>query len=270
MAKRVQRYRVSGLSMATLVGKLGELIVNLTNNSVHLHDGVTAGGFELARADVANVQNATSSQAGRMTAAQVQELTNATAAIAAETAARIAAVSAVDAAKVNIIASPTVGRAVAVASGGQLSQQAPQFGTYSGNPKLDALEAGTRLAFNQAAAPVGWTKETGAAYNDVALRVVTGTGGATGGTNAFSTVMAQTVVGDTTLTAAQSGLPSHTHSYTGKTTNTGDSGSGVNTPQNVTGQTTGATGGSSATAAHNHSLTMSMKYTDIIICAKDA
>lgn len=65
--------------MATLVGLVGELIVNLTNNSVHVHDGVTEGGFELGRADASNIQAATASQNGKMTAAQVVELTTATA-----------------------------------------------------------------------------------------------------------------------------------------------------------------------------------------------
>lgn len=64
-------------------------------------------------------------------------------------------------------------------------------------PAASAIESGTTMLFYQAAAPTGWTKQT--THNDKALRVVSGVGGASGGTNPFSTVMAQSVVGGTTL-----------------------------------------------------------------------
>lgn len=48
-----------------------------------------------------------------------------------------------------------------------------------------SFPAGTRMSFNQTAAPTGWTKETSATYNDAALRIVTGTV-TTGGVDAFS------------------------------------------------------------------------------------
>jgi len=73
-----------------------------------------------------------------------------------------------------------------------------------------AFASGTVILFWQTAAPTGWTKIT--TQNDKALRVVSGSGGVSGGTNAFSTVMAQTVVGSSTLSTAQ--LASHAHSYT--------------------------------------------------------
>ena len=47
------------------------------------------------------------------------------------------------------------------------------------------IPAGTVSVFYQAAAPVGWTKST--ANNDKALRVVSGNGGGSGGTNPVST-----------------------------------------------------------------------------------
>jgi len=46
--------------------------------------------------------------------------------------------------------------------------------------------SGTKMLFQQTAAPTGWTKDT-TNYNDHAIRVVTGTAGS-GGTNAFSTL----------------------------------------------------------------------------------
>lgn len=69
MPKRVKRYGVSATVMATTIGKLREMIVNLTRNSVHVHDGVTPGGFEMARADASNNQVASASQAGIISAA---------------------------------------------------------------------------------------------------------------------------------------------------------------------------------------------------------
>jgi hypothetical protein len=64
------------------------------------------------------------------------------------------------------------------------------------------IPTGTVMVFYQAAAPIGWTKVV--TQNDKALRVVNGaSGGGAGGSNPFSTVMAQTVVGGHTLTRAE-------------------------------------------------------------------
>lgn len=129
---------------------------------------------------------------------------------------------------------------------------------------LQTFASGTVLLFWQTAAPTGWTKIT--TQNDKALRVVSGSGGVSGGTNAFSTVMAQTVVGSSTLSTAQ--LASHAHSYTapGATiavnqvcgANVG-AGSGA-------GSTTGANGSGTS---HNHTITMSIQFIDIILCSKN-
>jgi len=74
---------------------------------------------------------------------------------------------------------------------------------------------GTRLIFAQNTAPTGWTKDT-TNYNNHAIRIVTGTGGVTGGTVDFSSAfVSQSVTGTvgtsgaTTLSSSQ--MPSHTH-----------------------------------------------------------
>jgi len=78
--------------------------------------------------------------------------------------------------------------------------------------------SGTRITFNQTAAPTGWTKST--TDDNKSLRVVTGTVG-TGGSVAFTTAFASQTpagsvsvsggsVGATTLTTSQ--IPSHQHS----------------------------------------------------------
>ena len=131
----------------------------------------------------------------------------------------------------NIISYDASGNPVAVATGsaGQVLTSAgagspPAFAAVAGFP------SGTKMLFNQTAAPTGWTKDA-TNNNDSALRVVTGTAG-TGGSVAFSTAMATPAVAgsvgltgdlavgnlaismsgnvsDTTLSEGQ--IPSHFH-----------------------------------------------------------
>lgn len=127
--------------------------------------------------------------------------------------------------------------------------------------------AGTRMLFQQTAAPTGWTKETSATYNDAALRMVTGAVG-TGGADAFSTHFG---TGKSTagFTLTTSEMPAHTHqsaaTYTLDGTYTqlraADAGSGAGT------KTGGSTGGG---GSHAHTLNnFNIKYADCIIAAKD-
>jgi hypothetical protein len=133
--------------------------------------------------------------------------------------------------------------------------------------QVGGFAPGTRMSFNQTAAPIGWTKDTTAALNDSILRIVTGTVGS-GGTTAFSTFNGQTSVGATTLSTAQ--IPSHAHSYASantETTNITGSLSGLQYTTNAgTGQTTSYQGGS---GSHTHSMTTDIKYNDFIIASKD-
>lgn len=144
--------------------------------------------------------------------------------------------------------------------------------------KTADLAVGTKTFFAQTTAPVGWTKETGAAYNDAALRLITGTVGPTGGSTAFTSVF-------TSRTIAQANLPNVT--LTGTTNTTGDhshtvtsiSDSEVTTSGNGAAayQTTRAT---STAGAHAHSVSVSLggsgtalnfavKYVDTILATKD-
>jgi hypothetical protein len=150
------------------------------------------------------------------------------------------------------------------------------------NSVNNVFASGTKMLFQQTAAPTGWTKDT--THDNKALRVVSGTVGS-GGSVAFTTAFASQAVsgsvGDTTLTSAQ--MPTHTHS--GSTAlfrynnATGASGSGftVRNP-NVGGSisfdlaTTITNAGSSN--SHNHSFTgtaidLAVSYVDLIIATKD-
>lgn len=148
------------------------------------------------------------------------------------------------------------------------------------------IPAGTTMLFVQTNAPTGWTKVTSAAYNDAALRVVTGST-STGGTVAFSAAFTSKsvsgTVGDTTLTVDQ--IPSHYHNTIKDnvfTTNSFPYGydevSGLpsggldsnNDAAYYVGRSSTVGGGQS----HTHSFTgtainLNVKYVDVIIATKD-
>jgi hypothetical protein len=95
----------------------------------------------------------------------------------------------------------------------------PTFQTIS----TKAFPTGTRMSFQQTAAPTGWTKDTTAALNNTAMRIVTGSvvnGGSVDFTTAFasqtpsgsvSITSVTGTAGATTLTTPQ--IPSHTHTF---------------------------------------------------------
>ena len=168
-----------------------------------------------------------------------------------------------------------------------------------------AFPAGTRMLFQQTAAPTGWTKDT--TQNDKALRVVSGAVGS-GGTVAFSTAFAsrgfsgstssETVtgtVGSTTLDISQ--IPSHTHyvasgggGTTGALSGTNYVDFNVNYSTNnnyiLNGTSVGADRGlasyNGGSVGHTHtfsggahahsfsgSIDMAVQYVDLIIASKD-
>lgn len=154
-----------------------------------------------------------------------------------------------------------------------------------------AFPAGTRMLFQQSAAPVGWTKDT--THNNKALRIVSGNianGGSIPFTTAFgsksvtgtiSSVRAggSVTVNDHTLSVNQ--IPSHTHSYNRFTGEAGNFTNGG--PYGRTRSfTSGAIGGGAAHnhsasfsgANHNHSFTgaaidINVQYVDVIIAVKN-
>ena len=58
MPTAIQRRGGTASAHTSFAGAARELTVNTDNNSVHVHDGSTPGGFELARADFSNVTQA--------------------------------------------------------------------------------------------------------------------------------------------------------------------------------------------------------------------
>ncbi len=64
MAKLLKLRRGTDTQHTTFTGAEGEVTVNTTNDSLHVHDGTTAGGTELAKADLSNVDGSLSNNLG--------------------------------------------------------------------------------------------------------------------------------------------------------------------------------------------------------------
>ena len=183
-----------------------------------------------------------------------------------------------------------VGTAVTISSG--IITATSYFA--SNNRRVVALTSGDTTLWYQAAAPTGWTKQT--THNDKALRVVSGTGGGSGGSTAFSTVMAsRTPGGSVTMTNASftlttTEIPSHGHSVfvnsfagdrqiaagplgaDGDKYSFSDSGNDASTSNTL--RATGTGSGSSHTHNNTASFTgtamdFAVQYVDMIICSID-
>ncbi len=143
---------------------------------------------------------------------------------------------------------------------------------------LSFIPSGTKMLFQQTAAPSGWTKVT-SGVNNSALRVVHGTAG-TGGSNGFTNVFNSDVttsggsVASHTLTTSQ--IPSHNHSIqirTGRDDDNFSFNQGFSSDANTSGGTfnSNSTGGGQGHSHNfNHpSFNLNVAYTDVIICTKD-
>lgn len=136
--------------------------------------------------------------------------------------------------------------------------------TSSGWTKVESsVPAGAVTNFFMASAPTGWTKST--TNTDCAIRIVSGTGGATGGSVGFTTAFANGSTGATTLTTAQ--MPSHTHTYTQLSVYyINVDGQYAHPHYNYATGNTGATGGG---GSHDHTMQLAVKYLDNIMCSKN-
>jgi len=144
------------------------------------------------------------------------------------------------------------------------------------------FSSGTKVVLGQTSAPTGYTKVSDAAYNDAALRMVTGSVTPTGGSVAFTTAFtSQTpagTVGGTALTTAQ--LPSHNHNlgstYRFLTSPYSDTGM-IDDNGAQRGMTSGDIINTSSTGSgdtHTHTFTgtainLAVKYVDVCLFTKD-
>lgn len=116
--------------------------------------------------------------------------------------------------------------------------------------------SGTRMLFQQTAAPVGWTKVT--THDNKALRVVSGAVGS-GGTVDFTTAFINGNTGSHVLTIAE--IPAH-----GGHIGSAVTGGAVEDPQSNPNISSDSLGGG---LGHSHTLNLDVKYVDIIIASKD-
>lgn len=130
------------------------------------------------------------------------------------------------------------------------------------------FDATTRMLFQQATAPTGWTKDTTAALDDHALRIVTTTSFTAGslGTSAFSTVFAKTATDSHSLVIAE--MPVHDHVIT-LTANNSSGGTAGFWGGNGTGSASPATQTEGSGGGHAHNMDIRVKYLDNIIATKD-
>ena len=149
--------------------------------------------------------------------------------------------------------------------------------------QANGFPSGTRLVFQQNAAPSGWVKDTSTTgLNDSMLRFTTGTVGQ-GGSQAFSTWNGLTATGAHTLSVSE--IPSHGHTVNDPThfhaqyANTVLADAGGNAAQGTAnshaygGNTQAASTGISINAnggggSHTHPLTNGVAYNDVIVCQK--
>jgi hypothetical protein len=168
------------------------------------------------------------------------------------------------------------------------------------NSKRQIFAPNTAWVFYQAAAPTGWTKVI--TEDNKALRVVSGVGGASGGTVAFTTVMSSFVIGGTLNSSDATGntqldgtqIPGHDHINSG--VGLADNPANFNPDGSFTGWSggdvarsagwtrnspaTGATGTSPVGDSHSHpysgtgtvsdqTVNIDVQYMDVIICTFD-
>ncbi len=127
------------------------------------------------------------------------------------------------------------------------------------DPGSSILPVGTVMIFSQASPPTGWTQT---ADNDQVLRVVSGSGGGTGGS--VSIDGGSITSGTAALSVAQ--LAAHAHA-SGSTLAFTPSGSGTNVRLADGGGVDGETVGSGST--HSHSGTYNIKFRNVITATRD-
>lgn len=178
----------------------------------------------------------------------------------------------------------------------RLTANGIQFNLLNSNDSINSFywiyPAGTKKLFYQATAPTGWTQD--ASQGNKALRVVNGTGGGTGNTTNWTSVLQGSnglsvgISGTFPITASLGGhtlsltqLANHTHSLL-----VGPASGSVATPFSNSGTTFAtngsvATGGAGGGGAHSHpfsgsatinetasmSVSMEVQYVDVILCS---
>ena len=131
------------------------------------------------------------------------------------------------------------------------------------------LASGTKTDFFQASAPTDWTQD--ATNNDKMLRVVSGSGGGTGGTAVISTPAHNLAAGAHTLSTAETASHSHTVGLRHQGSYGQPSGYNLQGPYASSTSSYGTSSvGSGSSHAHSTSGSITVPaYLDVIIATKD-
>lgn len=193
--------------------------------------------------------------------------------LVASTTSVAGSMSAADKTKLDGIAAPSTSGNVLTSNGTAWTSVAPAA--------AGGFVAGTRMSFQQTAAPTGWTKDVTAALDNSSMRIVIGSV-VNGGSVAFTTAFASQAVsgtngasGATTLSTAQ--IPSHSHTYTAPNSYTlswQPYNCQTYSPYDFVGAATNAAGGG---GSHTHpaasftgtAINLAVKYYDFIIASKN-
>ena len=138
----------------------------------------------------------------------------------------------------------------------------------------DSFATGTRMIFAQAAAPLGWTKET--TFNQHALRETSGAGGVAAGSVDFTTAFSSSRSVGGSSGSASPGVASHSHQQRYYTTGgagrvkietSNEPSASVATANFPT--TSSAGGGSSHTHGSAYTVNVGVRYLDVITAVKN-
>ena len=124
----------------------------------------------------------------------------------------------------------------------------------------DVIPAGTKMWFFANTAPTGWTADATVTDGLLALKGAAGgtpyeTGGISGPGGTWTQPGHTHTTGDKKLTSAESGVPAHTHTFTGDFQVIVPGGATHGVLANTSLQTTNANAAANAASAHNHGAT---------------
>jgi hypothetical protein len=275
MATELKLRRGTTAQHSTFTGAEAEVTVDTTKDTIVVHDGTTAGGHPLAKESGGAFTGNISVTKSGSNAVVGAERTSAAVAGKVELISGDSTNALLSYGTKGLVIGTDGAEDFRVGPSGQLGVNGENYGTAgqvltsggaSARPSwadVAGFPTGTRMSFQQTAAPTGWTKDTTAAINDAVIRLVTGTA-SSGGSLAFSTFAANTATGGYTLATAD--IPSHSHPARSQSTSNSAQSGGTSAYINSTLVNTSATGGG---GSHSHSLAQNLKYYDFIIASKN-
>ena len=285
LGDQIKRRRGTTAQHSAFTGAAGEITIDTDKNTAVVHNGVTAGGNALVR-------EKGSTMSGRLDLCKGANVASASALVIGGDGNifHVTGITQIDQISPAAIsgAGPVflifdgilsfknnsnliqIGGADVTTAAGDIAHMAHEgagvwrclaYTRAAGGAGGATIPTGTRMLFNQTAAPTGWTKETNVAYNNQALRLVTGsvsTGGATGFTTVFGSGK---VTGSHTLSISE--MPTHQHDLFAS--QIGASGTANYTSYSGSGAYPSGTAYRGGGSGHTHPLSLDLSYRDVII-----